>query len=127
MAAADGARDWTRDLSERAFDAQRRLLRTYGEIFDRPTELRVDERVVSPAFVQFARDVTDLSLRYFDGLLELGRRYQDEMLRSPTAAEQRGEAPVTRDGSADGFRVDARGRRDRSARARSARSRTAPS
>ena len=70
-------------------------------MFDRATELRVDERVISPAFVQFARDVTDLSLRYFDGLLELGRRYQDEMLRSATRRSARSAG--TRDGSAADF------------------------
>jgi hypothetical protein len=100
VAAADNARDWARDLSERAFDAQRRMWRTYGEIIERTADMRVDERLVPPAFVQFARDVADLSLQYLDGLLELGRQYQDELLRSSNRARssragRNGDAWVT--------------------------------
>jgi hypothetical protein len=99
VAAADNARDWTRDLSDRAFDAQRRMLRTYSEIIERSSDMRVDERLVPPAFVQFARDVADLSVQYLDGLLELGRQYQDDMLRTSSRARggrtTRGDAWVT--------------------------------
>jgi hypothetical protein len=109
VAAADNARDWTRDLSERAFDAQRRMLRTYSEIIERSSDMRVDERLVPPAFAQFARDVADLSVQYLDGLLELGRQYQDDMLRTANRGRggraTRGDAWVTSaddDGSALG-------------------------
>jgi hypothetical protein len=102
VAAADNARDWARDLSDRAFDAQRRMWRTYGEIIERTSDMRVDERLVPPALVRFARDVADLSVQYFEGLLELAHQYQDELLTSSnrtrnSRGERNGDAWVTSD------------------------------